>query len=476
MKNSDSYLSACKIIKKLGSAGHKSYLVGGCVRDFVMQRTPKDYDIVTSATPDIIKGIFPDHLLLGESFGVVAVRENDEFFEVATFREDGLYEDGRRPTEVVFTTSLEGDVKRRDFTINGMALDPISNEIIDLVGGRDSLKWRKVQTIGNPLLRFREDKLRMLRAIRFATVLDFKIEFNTFAAIKMLAKDIKEVSMERISVELQKIMESSNRIYGLLLLKECVLLRYILPEIDILDMVEQNPDWHPEGNVWVHTLRAIEFLPTEVKPHVAWATLFHDVGKTTTFDFRENTKEGKSTFSITAKEHDVASREITTDVLKRLKFPNSFVDDVAELVGQHMRFRMLPEMRIYKVKKLIAITYNTPEFCGERQFIKDLSKISFADSRSCILGQGKDIAEREIQKCIDVVDSIPLGEEIIKTVDRLVNGKDLIAMGLKPGRIFGEILSMVEEAQLESKITNQEEGLALVASFLAYQHEDNTAK
>lgn len=481
MKELTSFLNASKVIKKLRDSGHDTFLVGGCVRDFVLGKRPKDFDIVTSAEPDKIKEIFPHHVALGESFGIIAVHQGDELFEVATFREDGDYSDGRRPEEVKFTSSLASDVKRRDFTINGMVFDVFSDTIIDLVGGKEDLKFRTVKTIGNPLRRFEEDKLRMMRAIRFATVLGFTIEHNTMAAIKFMSPKITEVSMERIAVELHKILVSKNRVRGMLLLKESGILKQIIPELDVLDMIDQHPKWHPEGNVWKHTMLALEYLESfgeEVKPHVAWATLFHDVGKPLCFDLTNKGTEDTPVWAISAHGHDKEGKDLTINILKRLKQTNDFVEDVSELVGDHMRFLAVPHMKKSKIKRLLAKQFKTEELNGIRQYVKDLSLLAKADSMASIFQLEHDLeyTMSSIETCWKLFDAIPEGEEVIKPEQKLITGKDLIARGLKPGIVFGKIIKMVEEAQLNDQISTKEEAEELVSSFLKEQLNETNIK
>ena len=478
MKDLQAFKDASKIIRKLKRAGFdETYLVGGCVRDYLLNRIPKDFDIVTSAEPQEVQKLFPENLAIGESFGVIAVKEGDEFFEVATFREDGDYEDGRRPADVIFTQNVEEDVKRRDFTINGMLYDIDTDKVIDLVGGKDSLKWLTIQTIGNPLARFTEDKLRMLRAVRFATELNFKIEFNTKAAIKIMSKHILEVSMERISIELMKLMKSYNRVKGLLLLKECGLLKYIIPELDVLDMVDQNPEWHPEGNVWKHTLLVVEYLGIQVPealPHVVWATLFHDVGKTNTFGLYPKVVNGVEQLVIGAHGHDKEGKELTEIILKRLKMTNDFTEDVCSLVGDHMKFRVIPKMKKSKLKRLVAKQYKTEVFnVKDRGYILDLKNLTLADSLGSIYQKESDLTGTlaPIMQCMEYINNIPEGEEIIKPENKLITGKDLIARGLKPGKLFGEIIRVVEEAQLNDKISTKEEANVLVDAFLSVKEQ-----
>ena len=288
----DARAFAEQVCATLASEGYQAFLVGGCVRDILLERVPKDYDISTDATPAQVEGIFPGALTVGAKFGVVIVPRPDpsgattptyEQVEVATFRSDIGYSDGRHPDRVEYTKSPEDDVRRRDFTINGLLLDPRTNEILDFVGGREDLRAQVIRAIGDPETRFQEDKLRMVRAVRFAARFGYAIEAGTFQAIQKLAPGITQVSMERLRDELTKILTEGAARRGFELLDRTGLLAHLLPEIARMKGVPQPPQFHPEGDVWIHTLLMIERLPAGSSATLAWGVLLHDVGKPPTF-------------------------------------------------------------------------------------------------------------------------------------------------------------------------------------------------
>src|SRR3989440_5248033 len=311
--------AARKIVERLRGEGHIAYFAGGCVRDIVRCVTPKDYDVATSATPETVQKLFPRTHAVGAHFGVIVVLENGFSFEVATFRSDDAYVDGRRPTAVHFS-SPEKDAQRRDFTINGMFFDPEKNEVIDFVGGRADLKAKLVRAIGEPAERFAEDRLRMLRAVRFATVLDYKIDNRTWDALVANAASINEISAERIREELLKIFLSPNRVHGWDLLDQSGLLRTVLPELDAMKGCLQPEQFHPEGDVFVHTRRMLELLPKEVSGPVVLSVLFHDVGKPVTATVDET---GRIRFN----EHDRIGAVMTESIMERLRFSRAEIDD-----------------------------------------------------------------------------------------------------------------------------------------------------
>lgn len=289
--------AALEIIRTLRDAGHQAYLAGGCVRDQLLHREPADYDVATSATPAQVMEVFPDTYAVGAQFGVVLVPLLEEerssanghvsreshAVEVATFRSDLSYSDGRRPDEVRFSLDPREDVARRDFTINGMLLDPASGEVLDFVGGRKDLEAGVIRTIGDPERRFGEDKLRMLRAVRFAARFEYEIEPGTMAAIQFLAREIQVVSRERVRDELTRMLTEGHGLRAFLLLDESGLLKQVLPEISAMKGVEQPPEFHPEGDVLAHTLLLLENLPHPCPSTLAWGALLHDVGKPATF-------------------------------------------------------------------------------------------------------------------------------------------------------------------------------------------------
>ncbi len=422
---------AVKIVKKLCDAGHQAYFAGGCVRDMVMGNEPTDYDITTNAKPEEVQKLFKKTVAVGAQFGVVLVIVDGKQFEVATFRTEGPYSDGRRPDSVAFATAKE-DVKRRDFTINGLLYDPLKDEVLDYVDGKRDIEKKIIRTIGEPLERFEEDKLRMIRAVRFASQLDFKIDEKTFDGIKKLADKITVVSWERIGDELTKIVTGNNRGRALQLLADTTLLRYIMPEVEKMIGVPQPEAFHPEGDVFEHTKLTLDQLdkPSDI---LAFATLFHDIGKPLTFEVTDR---------IRFSNHDVVGTEITNNICRRLKFSNEKRKKIASIVANHMRFMHAMEMRESKLKKLLQ----------RDTFLEEL-ELHRAD---CLAShRNLDIYNFLKEKYEE------LGEEEIKP-EPLINGNDLIELGLSPGPIFKEILTKVEEMQLENKLKSKKKALEWV--------------
>ncbi len=337
---------AREIAARLRESGHIAYFAGGCVRDMVRGLTPKDYDVVTDARPEVVQTLFPRTFAVGAHFGVIIVLEKGFQFEVATFRSDDAYIDGRHPSAVHFS-SPEEDAQRRDFTINGMFYDPVAEEVIDLVGGRADIDAKLVRAIGDPARRFAEDRLRMLRAVRFATVLDYQIDKNTWDALVANASSINQISAERVRDELMRIFQSPNRVRGWDLLDGSGLMRAILPELDAMKGVLQPEQFHPEGDVFVHTRLMLQLLPEEVSVPLVFAVLFHDVAKpvTATVD-----KTGRIRFN----EHDRIGAEMTEAIMRRLRFSGAEIEATVEMVRQHMVFKDAPNMRVAKLKRFMA--------------------------------------------------------------------------------------------------------------------------
>jgi len=338
--------TAREIAARLRENGHIAYFAGGCVRDMVRGLTAKDYDIATDARPEAVQRLFPRTHAVGAHFGVILVVENDFQFEVATFRSDEAYINGRHPTSVRFS-SPEEDAKRRDFTINGMFYDPVAEEVIDFVGGRADIAAKLVRAIGDPAQRFAEDRLRMLRAVRFATVLDYKIDSQTWDALVANASSINQISAERIRDELVRVFLSPNRVRGWDLLDSSGLMRAILPELDRMKGVLQPEQFHPEGDVFQHTRLMLQFLPETVSVLLVFAVLFHDVAKpvTATVD-----KTGRIRFN----EHDRIGAEMTDAIMRRLRFSGAEIEAAVEMVRQHMVFKDVPRMRTAKLKRFMA--------------------------------------------------------------------------------------------------------------------------
>lgn len=428
--------SARDIARRLRTARHVAYFAGGCVRDLLRGQVPKDFDIATDATPEIVQKIFARTYAVGAHFGVIVVLENEFQFEVATFRSDGAYLDGRRPVEVHFATAEE-DASRRDFTINGMFFDPEKDEVIDFVGGRADLERELIRAIGDPARRFAEDRLRMLRAVRFATVLDFEIDPSTWGAVKASAGSITEISAERIREELVRIFLSPNRARGWDLLDESGLMRAVLPELDRMKGCEQPPQFHPEGDVFKHTRIMLEMLPAEASLPLVLSVLFHDIGKPPTSVVDE---DGRIRFNG----HDRIGAEMTEAIMERLRFSRAEIDATVEAVRQHMVFKDVPNMRVAKLKRFMA----RPTFDDELE----LHRVDCASSHGML--DNYDFLRQKKEEFAN--------EPIIPPP--LVRGDDLIAIGMKPGPQFGEILEAVETRQLEGMLKDRDEALAWVKS------------
>ena len=423
---------AIAIIKRLREAGYESYLAGGCVRDMLLGKTPQDYDISTNAKPDEVVKVFAKTVPVGAQFGVILVIVEGQPFAVASFRYDGPYLDGRRPAQVRYGT-LQEDIFRRDFTINGMVYDPIGNQLIDLVGGRRDLDNKLVRAIGTPRARFEEDRLRMIRAIRFAANLDFTVESETFAAMCELAPSIAQISWERIGEEVTRILTEGGAKPGFELLDRIGLLKILLPEIDAMKGVEQSPDYHPEGDVFTHTMLTLDYLnsPTET---LAYGCLLHDVGKPVCIR-RDETR-------LTFYGHTEKGAAMAEEVLKRLKRSRATRERVAYLVRNHLRHLQAPQMRLSTLKR----------FLGE-DGIDELLELTRIDALS---------ANGDLQHyrfCIEKLAELKL-EEIHP--EPLLRGRDLIAMGFSPGPNFQQILKQVEEAQLGGELLSREQAMAWV--------------
>jgi putative nucleotidyltransferase with HDIG domain len=424
------------VIGALREAGHTAFLTGGCVRDLLLGRRPKDFDVATSARPDELLRLFPEADQVGAHFGVVLVRNDQAQIEVATFRSDLQYDDGRRPVAVHFETDPRQDVIRRDFTINALLLDPASGEVLDFTGGRADLDAKMIRAIGEPESRFREDHLRLLRAVRFAARLGFEIEERTFSAVRGLAPLIRSVSAERVRDEIARILTEGGARRGLELLDATGLLREILPEVAAMQGVEQPPEFHPEGDVWIHTLKMLEGL-REPSLTLALGVLLHDVGKPPTFRVAER---------IRFDGHVEKGIEIAHSILTRLRFPNQIVGAVEALIGNHMKFMEVPRMRESTLKRFMRL----PDF-EEHMALHRLDCLSSHG--------GLDNYEfvRRKQREVPV-------EELKPTP--LLTGRELIAAGYRPGPMFGIVLSEIEDAQLEGRISSPEEALRMAREKL----------
>ena len=422
------------MVERLRQAGFEAYLAGGCVRDLLLGRSPKDYDVATSAAPEQVQALFDRTVAAGLTFGVVRVVVDDPSapvsVEVATFRTEGPYEDGRRPSSVRFADARE-DVLRRDFTINGLLLDPTTSQVLDWVGGMEDLQRRVVRTIGEPTQRFAEDHLRMLRAVRLSAELGFQVEAQTLEAIRQMAPLIRRVSAERVRDELVRLLTAPGRGEGLRLLERSGLLEHLLPEVARLRGVPQPREFHPEGDVFEHTVRVLEFLQ-DPSVSLAFGALLHDVGKPET---REDAER------IRFPRHDAVGARIAEQVVRRLRFSNEQAERIVALVRGHMRIKDFPRMREGKRRRVAA----APEF-------SELVELLRAD---CLASHGDLSVYRWIQQWLQERHAEgPLPP-------RLVTGHDLVALGLQPGPVFREILEAVYEAQLEGRARTREEALAL---------------
>jgi poly(A) polymerase len=424
--------NAEEIVRRLKTSGHETYFVGGCVRDFILGGIPDDYDIVTSALPEQVLDLFSHTIAIGAKFGVVAVIVDGHPYEVATFRSDDVYEDGRHPSRVHFSSARE-DVLRRDFTINGLLMNPETNEVIDYVEGRSDIKKKIIRTIGNPDSRFREDFLRMLRAIRFSANLNFSLEAETLKAIERNASGIKQISVERIQEELNKVLTRGGSKFGFELLFQTGILKEILPEVAGLKGVEQPPRFHPEGDVWQHTLNMLEMLAndgeTSANICLAWAALLHDVGKALT---RSEDEKGVHFYG-----HVQKGEEIAGDIMQRLRFSRAQRETVLNLIRQHMVFMNVQKMRPGRLKRFLRM----PDF----DLHLELHRLDCAASHGML---------DNYEFCRDQLQL--LGEDDLHP-PRLLTGNDLIALGFSPGKIVGEILKALEDQQLEGIIKTSEE-------------------
>jgi poly(A) polymerase len=451
-RSDNSKSAATDIVTALRTAGHQAYFAGGCVRDLLLGVEPKDFDVATSATPDTVMAIFPKTYSVGAHFGVVLVctpveNSHEIATEVATFRHDGAYSDGRRPDAVRFSTDPREDVLRRDFTINGMLLDPVIFEqtgdaeaaTLDFVGGREDLKAGILRAIGDPALRFAEDKLRMLRGVRFAARLGFEIEPRTMAAIRAAAGEIGQVSMERIRDELTLMLTEGHARKAFELLDATGLLAQVLPEAVKMHGVEQPPQFHPEGDVWVHTMFLLEKLPYGASPTLAWGALLHDIGKPATFRPPDPNKPGDR---IRFDGHVEVGVRIAQVILSRLRFSNGDTEQIIALVKNHMRFGDILQMRESTLKRFLRL----PKF-------DEHLALHWMDASSA----HGDLRLYEFAK--QHFEATPT--EIIRP-KLLVTGKDLIDAGYHPGPQFKAMLEAAEDAQLEGKATTTEDALAVV--------------
>ncbi len=435
---------ARRIASTLRQKGYEAYLAGGCVRDLVLGREPADYDVATSATPDVVLGMFERTFAVGAHFGVVLVAPQDEnarfVTEVATFRSDTAYSDGRHPDAVRYTARAEEDVLRRDFTINGLLLDPLHDlahpraAVIDHVGGLADLDAGIIRAIGRPELRFEEDRLRMLRAARFAARFGFELESATRAAIRALAPRIHAVSRERIRDEITKMLTEGSARRAFELLDSTRLLAEVLPEISRMKGVEQPPQYHPEGDVWTHTLLLLDQLKPGCSSTLAWGALLHDIGKPATFR--------RAPDRIRFDGHVEVGMAIAADICRRMRFSNGDAHQIVALVQHHMRFADAPQMKSSTLKRFFRLPGFDEHLALHR--MDCMAAHQRLENYEYVLARWHSIPEEEVRPA------------------RLITGRDLIAAGYKPGALFREILQAVEDAQLEGAISTAPEALELV--------------
>ena len=426
--------AARSIVERLRAKGFEALYAGGCVRDRLLGLTPHDYDVATNARPEQVEALFPRTVPVGVQFGVIIVLEEGAEIQVATFRGDGTYHDGRHPESVRYTDA-EGDSRRRDFTVNGLFLDPIEERILDFVEGRRDLESRLLRAIGNPSERFAEDKLRLLRAVRFATTLGFEIDPDTWREILVWSPEIHAVSAERIREELVKILLSPNRLRGFDLLDESGLLRQVLPEMEALKGCDQPPEFHPEGDVFVHTRLMLSMLAPDASLPLVLSVLFHDIGKPAT---RVVDETGRIRFNG----HEGVSAGMTLRLLQRLRFPNEVIDAVIPAVRLHMSFKDVPNMRVATLKRMMA----RPTFEEELE----LHRVDCLASHGMLDNHAMLIAKRE-----------EFGREPL-IPEPLISGHDLIALGMKPGPEFAEMLMSVQTRQMEGTLNTRDEALVWI--------------
>ena len=427
------------VVQSLRQEGHEAYFAGGSVRDMLLRKPPQDYDITTGARPEDIQRIFPDTIPVGAQFGVILVLVDGQPFEVASFRHDGPYVDGRRPSHVRYG-SLEEDVRRRDFTINGMVYDPLGDRIIDLVEGRRDLDQRRIRAIGDPEQRFQEDRLRMIRAVRFAATLNFVIEDSTFAAVQRLAPTIVDIAAERLGDEITRILTEGGAQRGFELLDATGLLKVLLPEVEALKGTWQSPDYHPEGDVFRHTMLLLSHLETPSET-LAFGCLLHDVAKPACLR-----QDGER---VTFYGHTEKGAVMAEEILKRLKRGRAIWERVSYLVRNHLRHVQAPDMRLSTLKRFLR-----------EDGIDELLELARIDA----LSSNGDL--RYYQFCKERL--AELDHEEIRPAP-LVRGGDLIALGLTPGPMFSEILRRIEDHQLGGDLGSREEALEWVKRHYSYR-------
>ncbi len=418
---------ATRIVQRLQGAGFVAFWVGGCVRDALLGRVPDDYDIATSATPSEIEALFVRTIPVGRQFGVLLVMEEGRPFQVATFRADADYHDGRHPSQVTFGSAL-ADAQRRDFTVNGLFYDPVADRLHDWVGGEIDLKAKVLRTIGAPAERFAEDHLRLLRAVRFAAQLGFSLEDATLSALREHSADIGTVSAERVRDELLKLFRPPHAARGLNLLRLSGLMPHVLPELVATIACEQSPDFHPEGSVYNHIARMLDQLPAEAPPSLPWTVLLHDIAKPQT------ASRDEATGRIHFYGHEKVGADVAERVLQRLRFPRKQIEEIVACVNQHMQFKDVPQMRQATLRRLLL----RPTFSLELELhrLDCLGSHGRLDHYDFLVRQSEEMARQPELK------------------PPLLTGHDLIALGMKPGPALGVLLAEIREKQLQGDLTN----------------------
>jgi len=428
--------STCATLRR---NGYQTLLAGGCVRDLLLGRSPVDYDVATDALPDQVMALFPESVGVGAQFGVVFIPGDGFKVEVATFRSDGNYSDGRRPDQVIYAKTPEEDVKRRDFTINGLLMRPETSEVLDFVGGQADLKAGVIRAIGEPDWRFTEDKLRLMRAVRFAARFGFAIEPKTFAAIRRHAHEIGAVSAERLRDELTKLLTEGAARRGFELLDETGLLEPVLPEVADMKGVEQPPQYHPEGDVWTHTLLMLDELEAGSPATLGWGVLLHDVGKPPTFRSIAETGD-----RIRFDGHVAVGERMGESICQRFRFSNEDTEQILALIANHMRFKDVEQMRPATLKRFVRL----PRFEEHLQLhrLDCTSSHRRLDSYNFVRRLLAETPPEQIRP------------------SKLLTGDDLRDMGYKPGPVFSQILASLEDAQLEAKVSTPDEARRYVRS------------
>jgi poly(A) polymerase len=438
--------AAAEIARRLQRAGFAAFWVGGCVRDFLLGREPQDYDIATDAKPEQVEKLFRKTIPVGKKFGVVVVVENGRQFQVATFRAETDYQDGRRPEKVVFA-SAEADALRRDFTVNGLFYDPATGKTHDWVGGEMDLRAKIIRTIGAPEERFAEDHLRLLRAVRFAARLDFEIEPRTFAAIQSLAPKIKLISAERIRDELLKLFRPPHAARGLVLLRDSGLLEPVLPELAATISCGQSPEYHPEGTVFEHIRLMLEKLPPGADELLPWVVLLHDIAKPVTAE-RDST-----TGAIHFYGHEKIGAELARAILNRLRFPRKQIDEIVACVLHHMQFKDVKQMRKTTLRRLL---------------LRETFPLELELHRLDCLGSHGDLEHHDF-----LVEQAEELEQTPAMRPPLLTGDDLIALGMKPGPALGVLLAEIREMQLADELKTPRQARAWVKKKLRQDESVN---